>query len=133
MRNFVYLWVIILLQVPAEVFACSGPAAMETINDNFQRAVVLAILAGAMEVVSGFLYIKTRRKLSLWLLGLSTLFFAVHPAWTVSAMIGDCGQAKVSGAILFTVIVFVLFVVQVTVSLLSRRLVLTSSRRIKQP
>jgi hypothetical protein len=116
----------------SDVLACSGLDAADTVNNNFQRAVVLAILAGAMALAGGFIYLKARCKLSLWPLVGSTLLFALHPAWTVSAMIGDCGRSKLVAAVLFTLGIFLLFVVHMGIYLSKGRIAASGSEDVKE-
>jgi hypothetical protein len=86
-----------LICLPNGAFACSGPRSMEFIEENARTAYVYAAFGCVLFAATQALYFLRRRKgLAAVIVGGITL--AVHPAWTVSEMIGDCGISKASDA-----------------------------------
>src|SRR4051812_46613159 len=85
-----------------ELLACSGPGAGAAIAENIQAGFVHAVIAFGLLLISlGTLWFAHRRFVVPLVLA---VLLALHPAWTISAAIGDCGDLKHSLAILFTVI-----------------------------
>ena len=73
------------------IFACSGPGAIAEIERNIAIGYICAGIAGVLLVMSLGLSLATRR----WLgLAICSGLLALHPAWTVSALGGDCGDMK---------------------------------------
>jgi hypothetical protein len=86
-----------LLCLPVGALACSGPGAREFIEENTRTAYVYAALGSVLFAATQALYfLRKRRGLAAVLFG--GLMLAAHPAWTVSAMTGDCGISKASDA-----------------------------------
>ena len=83
-------------------FACSGPGAPLTIARNIQigytQAEVMPGLLAASLLV--FALGPRRRVIPVILFGL----LALHPAWTISAISGDCGHTKRDASYVFTAI-----------------------------
>ena len=81
------------------MLACSGEHALEVIYVAVWTGFAHARGLGFLFAFSGFLAYCQRRFIPpvilLWLL-------AIHPAWTVSAFHGDCGDAKLNASWLFT-------------------------------
>jgi hypothetical protein len=72
------------------MLACSGPGAGAIIGRNIDIGNMNAAVAGAILLASVSAFAVTR---SCW--GFPTailILFLLHPAWTVSAIHGDCGE-----------------------------------------
>ena len=84
-----------------ELFACSGPGAGATIARNIELGYTNAAVAGGLLLVSlAVAALGTRRWVAPAVLaGL----VALHPAWTISAISGDCGFFKRDASLVFTV------------------------------
>lgn len=82
------------------ILACSGEGALEAIYVSVALAFSHAKAMGVLCVLSGCLAVLYQR----WLLPtvLGGLLF-IHPAWTVSAFRGDCGESTVISSWLFTI------------------------------
>ncbi|MBA4030517.1 MAG: hypothetical protein C0478_06450 [Planctomyces sp.] len=74
----------------AFLLACSGPGAMETIYQNIAIGRMCAAIAAIL--VLAMLYDYCRRPGGSIPLILAALLLAIHPAWTISAIHGDCGH-----------------------------------------
>ena len=73
------------------LFACSGPGAIAEIQRNIAIGSAHAGIVGALLLASLGLGLATRR----WLgTAICAGLLALHPAWTVSALDGDCGDTK---------------------------------------
>ncbi len=94
------------------VLACSGPRAMEAINSNFRKSVLLAFVAGVFVALAWTIYRQLKERISLLLGVFCSISFAVHPAWTVSAMAGDCGIGKLANSKFFTTSIGMIFTFQ---------------------
>ena len=84
------------------ILACSGPGALQAIQDNILYAREHSILVGGIAVLSITFWFLTRRWTALPLYILCMLL--VHPAWTVSAISGDCGFFKAAAATFVTLV-----------------------------
>jgi hypothetical protein len=78
-------------------YACSGPGAMAFIEANSITALIYATF-GFILVLATVTFYSLRKKKGLPIVCFSVAVLVVHPAWTISAMIGDCGMSKVSMA-----------------------------------
>lgn len=94
------------------VLACSGPRAAEFINSNFWKSILLAAIAAAFVTLAWVIYRQLRERVSLLLGIFCSVPFAVHPAWTESAMVGDCGIGKLADSKFFTSSIGVIFALQ---------------------
>ena len=94
------------------VFACSGPGAMEAINSNFWKSVLWTVPAIFFAIGAWRIYLQARGKVSLTLFIFCLVPLAIHPVWTESVMVGDCGYGKLADTIFFTVIIGVLLALQ---------------------
>lgn len=74
------------------MLACSGPGAMRVIQDNILYAQQQAMVVAAIAAASITLWFFRRRWKALPLLVITLLL--IHPAWTISAIKGDCGFLK---------------------------------------
>jgi hypothetical protein len=82
------------------LFACSGPGAGEIIAHNIVTSLVHAAVVGGLLAASLALFTvgPRRRIVPAILFGL----FVLHPAWTISAINGDCGFLKRDASWIFT-------------------------------
>jgi hypothetical protein len=75
------------------ILACSGPGAGKHIAESIRTGYYGAAYTALVGAVCYFLY---RHKGGRgWPMIGSIVFLVLHPAWTVSAINGDCGQFKV--------------------------------------
>lgn len=98
--------------------ACSGSGAQATIAGNETLALGLGLIAGVLTLTSWRI---GQHRTGSRLRYLCLLIFAIHPAWTIRARSGDCGNSKVQAAILVTMLIFVLVAIQTTRFLINRR------------
>jgi hypothetical protein len=99
--------------VPAGlIFACSGPGAGAAIAENIAYAQAHALVVLTALEVSALIWLCVRRSRG-WPLA-SALLLLLHPAWTVSALDGDCGALKAQASVLFTVLAAGCLVGQIT-------------------
>jgi hypothetical protein len=101
------------------IFACSGPGAGETIARNIELGYIHAAVVGGMLVVSWVLFAIDPRR---WIV--PTIIFglvALHPAWTISAIHGDCGFLKRDVSWVFTGIATLAILIQGVFALANRR------------
>ncbi len=94
------------------VLACSGPGAMEFINSNILKSMLFAKVAAVFVVAMWSIFVWQRRKFTLMLCICASVLFAVHPAWTMGAMHGDCGIAKLTYSKFFAIIIGMAFMLQ---------------------
>ena len=81
------------------LIACSGPGASELIARNIDSANDHALLVAGALVASLLVFGLIRVK---WFPLICLGLFVIHPAWTVSALMGDCGFLKVTLAKVFS-------------------------------
>jgi hypothetical protein len=112
----------IISKLSSVFIACSGPGAMEAINENFWKSVLWAVSATLFVLGAWLLQWHQREKKSLLLSIFVSLLIAIHPAWTISAMVGDCGQAKLEGSKFVTTSIGIIFILQFCWWLRHRRL-----------
>ncbi len=103
------------------VLACSGPGAMELINSNIWKSMLFAKIAAVFVLLMCLIYWWRRGKVSLILCICSGISLAIHPAWTMSAMGGDCGMVKLAYSKFFTTIIGVAFILQLCRPLFKRK------------
>lgn len=93
------LAVLIVAGVAHTAFGCSGPGAGFAIKQNTIYAQMHAAFVGALtagSIVGAF-------KRSHWGFVIALAFFLlIHPAWTMSALRGDCGYGKVGTSVLLS-------------------------------
>jgi len=75
------------------ILACSGPGAGRAIADAMRFGYISAGITFALLGATASLYLFVRRNPWAAILNLSPM--VIHPAWTVSAIGGDCGTLKV--------------------------------------
>lgn len=82
------------------LFACSGPGAPATIGRNIEIGFTQAGVMSGLLAVSLLVFAlgPRRRAVPIVLLGL----LALHPAWTISTIDGDCGYLKRDASYVFT-------------------------------
>jgi hypothetical protein len=101
------------------LFACSGPGAGETIARNIGIGYTHAAIVGGMLVASFVLFAIGPRR---WIVPAIILgLVALHPAWTISAISGDCGFLKRDASWVFTGIGTLAIVAQGVFALANRR------------
>jgi uncharacterized membrane protein len=87
------------------ILACSGPGAGQAIA----RSITIGYFsAAATAFVTIWLFRLSTRTGRYWPAYWSALLLALHPAWTISAVRGDCGIMKVvlSGLVILLVLLF---------------------------
>jgi len=97
------------------IVACSGPGAGQAIADSIAYANGQAIVALILTIATAGLWLVFRRQALVWAFLASLVFLCIHPAWTVSAIHGDCGQFKVMAATFVSFVTGILLGVQVIV------------------
>jgi len=102
-----------------ELFACSGPGAGEAIAVSiligYRHAALAAVLLGL-----GLLLLTLSPKRWLFPAILGALLL-LHPAWTVSAIHGDCGIMKRDASRVFTAVSSAALVLQAAGLLVARK------------
>jgi hypothetical protein len=84
------------------VFGCDGPGAGEAIARNIGIAYMHAgVTFGLLSLSLALFRIGPRRW---WAPGILLGLLALHPAWTISAIRGDCGETKRVVSWLFMVV-----------------------------
>ena len=93
------------------ILACSGSGAFKYIVNNVHLGYYSAALASVLFLIFSFAYYRGKRG---WepVFGSGVLLF-LHPAWTVSAMNGDCGQMKLVLSLVDTLLLIVIALSQV--------------------
>jgi hypothetical protein len=77
--------------------ACSGPGAAAFIKANTVTGFTHAAF-GFILLLATVAFYFLRKKKGVLIVVFSAAVLALHPAWTISAMIGDCGMSMVSMA-----------------------------------
>lgn len=74
------------------VFACSDPEGFRLIEVHTRLSYLYAVASGVLLFVSLTVYALGPRR---WLVpAIALILLAAHPAWTISAIQGDCGYGK---------------------------------------
>lgn len=96
------------------ILACSGPGAAATIQQSITIGYFCAAAGGAITSVLAFDSWRSRR----WrfTLPVAAVMLLLHPAWTVSAIQGDCGYFKRDASYFFTAAYFALLIYQYVAS-----------------
>lgn len=82
------------------LFACSGPGAGKAIVQSIEIGYTHAAIDGGLFVVSFVLFATGPRR---WIVPAILLgLLILHPAWTISAISGDCGFLKRDVSLVFT-------------------------------
>ena len=96
------------------MLACSGPRAMVTIQQSLTIGYFCAVIGGAITLALAYEGFRTRH-LGFTLL-VAALMLLIHPAWTISAVHGDCGMFKREVSYFFTVAYFGIIAYQFALS-----------------
>jgi hypothetical protein len=83
--------------LPGITFACSGPGATAFIEANTATGFTHAAI-GFILLLATVAFYFLRKKKGVLIVVFSAAVLPVHPAWTIGAMIGDCGMSMVSMA-----------------------------------
>lgn len=100
-----------LFALPRYAEACEPLPGAHPIHDNTMAAYRWAAI-GAVAVVATFLLARRRSTRLGWLPWISLALFAVQPAWTVSAVTGDCGTMRLAGSAVVATITIALAGIQ---------------------
>ncbi len=92
-------------------FACSGPGAPHAIARNIEIGYTHAAIAAGLLLASVVLFAGLTHY-RIWSI-LSAAFVILHPAWTVSAIHGDCGEMKHDLSWVFTILAEVVIAGQI--------------------
>ena len=84
------------------LWACKGPNAGKLIAANIAHANQLAMTVAVMAAISVVLYLAMRQFKVFPIVGLVLL--VVQPAWTISPIMGDCGDLMAGAATFFALI-----------------------------
>jgi hypothetical protein len=96
------------------MLACSGPGAMGAIQQAITFGYFCAAAGGVVTLALALDAWRTRR--FRFTLVMAMIMMAIHPAWTVSAVRGDCGGMKTEISFVFTTIFIGLLVFQYVIS-----------------
>ena len=96
------------------ILACSGPGAAATIQQSITIGYFCAAFGGVITLALAFDAWRVRD----WrfTLPIAAVMLLVHPAWTVSAVHGDCGFFKRDVSYFFTAIYVALMIYQYVIS-----------------
>jgi hypothetical protein len=94
---------------------------MRAIEQSVAYAQYHAVIAALGAVASVVLWWSRRRSVHEVLALVAVLLLVLHPAWTVSAIQGDCGHLKRAAATGVTIAVAACVATQIAVLLLARR------------
>ncbi|HEX6806879.1 MAG TPA: hypothetical protein VF118_02765 [Gemmatimonadaceae bacterium] len=104
--------------LPRDAAACVPLPGHHPIHDNTMAAYAWAAVT-VVAVSATFLLARRRVGRLGWLPWTSLLLLAVQPAWTVSAITGDCGTMRLAGAALVATIAVALAGIQAILTLRS--------------
>ena len=96
------------------ILACSGPGAPATIQQSIIIGYFCAAIGGVITLALG--YDAWRMRDLRFTLPVAAVMLLLHPAWTVSAIHGDCGFFKRDVSYFFTAVYFALMIYQYVVS-----------------
>ena len=97
-----------------QILACSGPGAMAAIHQSITIGYFCAALGGVVTLALGYDFLRTGKKR--FPLSIAGFLLLIHPAWTVSAIHGDCGFLKRNISYGFTGLFVALLVIQVVLA-----------------
>ncbi len=100
-----------VLLCAAAVFGCTAVEGADPIGDSNRTAWTLGFVS-ALFLIGNIAFYFLRGRKGRWAIILSTVLFVIHPAWTVSSMIGDCGMTKVDYSKWFTGFLLLLTIYQ---------------------
>lgn len=97
------------MELSLNILACSGPGAGQAIARNIALGYYFAAATGIIVIWLFRLRSRTGRdRPAYW----GVALFVLHPAWTISAIRGDCGSAKVTLSCVVILIVTAVLVLQ---------------------
>jgi hypothetical protein len=102
------------VNTPIIFLACSGPGAIAAIEQSITIGYFCAAMGGIITLALAYDFLRTRRLR--FTLPVSAFMMLIHPAWTVSALHGDCGSLKRAFSCNFTTVFVGLMVYQYLVS-----------------
>jgi len=116
----VFVGLCLLLLASEVALGCSGPGAMAGISAAVEYGFRAAAVVGAITILILVVWgIFCRR----WAVALAHLgLIATHPAWTVSAVHGDCGMRKVQLSSAYILLALVAFGIALFSGFRSKRL-----------
>jgi hypothetical protein len=92
------------------ILACSGPGAQASIQSSITLSYFCAAVGGVTTLALTYDSIREHR--FRFTLPIAAILLLGHPAWTVSAIQGDCGAMKETTSILATAVYIGLFIFQ---------------------
>jgi len=92
----------------------SGPGAAATIQQSITIGYFCAAVGGVITLALAYVAWRTRD--SRFTLPVAAVMLLLHPAWTVSAIHGDCGFFKRDVSYFFTAVYFALIIYQYALS-----------------
>jgi len=92
------------------LLACSGPGAAAIIIGNITFSRCLALIVGLLAIVSLVMWALFSHRARYPII--CVLLLPLHPAWTMSASRGDCGEVMVLGSMLSMVIASIAVITQ---------------------
>jgi hypothetical protein len=93
------------------ILACSGPGAAATIGRNIAFAEQQAIVVGGITALSLLLWLPFNLRIRYPAFCLLLLSF--HPAWSMSATKGDCGDGMASNALWASLLALAALIMQI--------------------
>jgi hypothetical protein len=100
-----------VFSIATSLIACSGPNAGRIIAENSTYAMLQSFAVFALACTAYWLY--SQFACARWPVIVIAILFAIHPAWTISATKGDCGDTKATAATVFTGVAIGLTAIQV--------------------
>jgi len=91
----------VVVLLASSVLGCTAIAGGDPIGNSNRTAWTFGFISGLLVLTTIGLYFLRNRKGRLVTV-LSSVLLLIHPAWTVSAWGGDCGNAKVNYSEWFT-------------------------------
>lgn len=92
------------------ILACSGPGAGAAIQQAITFGYFCAAAGGVVTVALAYVAMRMRR--FSFPLPVAAVMLLIHPAWTVSAIHGDCGGLKNLTSMIFSVVYLGLLIFQ---------------------
>jgi hypothetical protein len=98
----------------AIVFACSGPGSERIIAENISIGDYCAAFGVVMMLT---IFALQQFRLGGWPLIISSALVVLHPAWTIDAIGGDCGELKRYSSYLVSILFVCLLLFQIVARL----------------